>query len=72
VENRTGRSDAAEDVQKITAEPDATQENSTPAIVALKGERSKNLPGFQSAFAIAGLLSSAYILFGRERKKKGK
>jgi hypothetical protein len=72
VENQTTRAYAAEDAQKIAAEPEATQKNSTLTMAAIKGEKSKKLPGFMSAFAIAGLLSLAYILFGRERQRNGK
>jgi S-layer protein (TIGR01567 family) len=72
VENQTARAVAGEDAQNITAEPKTARMNSTLAVVAIDGEKSKKLPGFQSAFAIAGLLLSAYILFGRERQRKGK
>jgi S-layer protein (TIGR01567 family) len=71
-ENQTARAVATEDAQNITENPKTAQENSTLATVAIKEEQSKKLPGFQSAFAIAGLILSSYILFGRGRQRKGK
>jgi S-layer protein (TIGR01567 family) len=69
--NNTTKAVAVEEGQNITAKLKAANENSTPYIAAIQQPDLKRLPGFESTFALTGLLSLAWILLTRERQTKG-